>query len=279
VPFDWTPSISSKAISKIKVETKDAKSNGGNGSIMLGGGKEDEKKHKDIFDIGVKGELDIMTTNSTSDENEMEINIYLDEPIETMTDQCTKLNVDVYWLKPNHSEGVDNWWLPEGAKGQDAWCITYVVTDFKKDVWPEEPNNGRTVIDDNLEVEVVAEQVDQTEETPEETEPAAPSNGRMGEQLLSDTKLLQNYPNPFSSMTKIQYRIGDSDLQGATPAGATRLVVYDFNGKEIATLVNENQGAGNYEVEWDASTNPPGIYLYSLQNGDYREVKKLILLK
>jgi hypothetical protein len=280
VSFDWTPTNTEEDVTQIKVDKKNATSNGGNGSIMLGFGNKNEEKHS-IFDIGIKGEIDIMTTASTSDENEMEIQIFLNEPIETMTDQCTKLNVNTYWLKPNHTEGVDNWWLPEGAKWQDTWCITYVVTEFVLDKYPSNPgvpSNGENIADEGTEEAIIAPD-EEKDISDEETKSAPKSDIRMEELLEQKTSLFQNYPNPFSSITKIQYRIGEKNLQDDTSDGATRLVVYEFNGKEVATLVNGNQSEGIYEVEWDASNHPPGVYLYSLQNGDYREVKKLILMK
>jgi flagellar hook assembly protein FlgD len=57
------------------------------------------------------------------------------------------------------------------------------------------------------------------------------------------------------------------------------LKVYDILGREVATLVNENQKAGNYEVEWNASKLPSGVYFYSLNAGEFTSTKKLILLK
>jgi hypothetical protein len=57
------------------------------------------------------------------------------------------------------------------------------------------------------------------------------------------------------------------------------LKVYDVIGNEIVTLVNENKTAGNYAVNFNASTLSSGIYLYKLQAGSFVETKKMILLK
>ena len=57
------------------------------------------------------------------------------------------------------------------------------------------------------------------------------------------------------------------------------LKVYDILGKEVATLVNEEKPAGEYEVEFLATGLPSGIYFYQLQSGAFVETKKMILLK
>ncbi|MEW6006355.1 MAG: T9SS type A sorting domain-containing protein [Stygiobacter sp.] len=57
------------------------------------------------------------------------------------------------------------------------------------------------------------------------------------------------------------------------------LKVYDILGKEVATLVNERQPAGNYEVKFDGSNLSSGIYFYKLQAGEFSQTKKLLLMK
>ncbi|MCB0731989.1 MAG: T9SS type A sorting domain-containing protein [Ignavibacteriae bacterium] len=58
-----------------------------------------------------------------------------------------------------------------------------------------------------------------------------------------------------------------------------KLIVYDILGREVATLVNEKQRHGNYEVKFDARNITSGIYFYKISSGSYTEVKKMILLK
>ncbi|MBE2228473.1 MAG: T9SS type A sorting domain-containing protein [Ignavibacteria bacterium] len=82
----------------------------------------------------------------------------------------------------------------------------------------------------------------------------------------------QNYPNPFNPATKIKY---DVPLAG----GFTKLIIYDLLGREVATLVNAQLPPGSYEAMWNASNHPSGVYLYTLTAGEYRETKKMILLK
>ena len=97
--------------------------------------------------------------------------------------------------------------------------------------------------------------------------------------------LEQNYPNPFNPTTTIRYTIRNI---GTSPI-FTQLKIYDLLGREIATLVNEEKPAGNYEVIFDGSDLPSGIYYYRLsvsagpsqdrQIGNFSYTKKFILLK
>jgi hypothetical protein len=83
--------------------------------------------------------------------------------------------------------------------------------------------------------------------------------------------LEQNYPNPFNPSTKISWQ---------SPVGSWQtLKVYDVLGNEIAILVNEYKPAGNYEIEWNASNLPSGVYIYQLRTGTNIQIKKMLLLK
>lgn len=91
------------------------------------------------------------------------------------------------------------------------------------------------------------------------------------ENLPSEFSLNQNYPNPFNPLTHISWQSPTSGWQ--------TLKIYDVLGNEIATLVDEYRNAGYYELEFDASNLPSGIYFYKLNTGNYTDTKKLILLK
>jgi hypothetical protein len=84
-------------------------------------------------------------------------------------------------------------------------------------------------------------------------------------------KLEQNYPNPFNPTTNIRFQIPES--------GMVTLKVYNILGKEVATLVKEERSAGSYEVEFDASSLPSGVYFYQLKAGSFIKTNKMILLK
>jgi len=61
--------------------------------------------------------------------------------------------------------------------------------------------------------------------------------------------------------------------------GDVKLNIYNALGSEIAELVNESQGPGNYSVEWEAVGFTSGIYFYVLRSGNFKESKSMILLK
>ena len=84
-------------------------------------------------------------------------------------------------------------------------------------------------------------------------------------------KLFQNYPNPFNPFTTINYQVPND--------GYTSIKIYDAVGKEVATLVNEYKSTGRYSVIFDGTGLSSGIYFYSITAGDFKDTKKLILLK
>ncbi|MBI5476139.1 MAG: T9SS type A sorting domain-containing protein [Ignavibacteriales bacterium] len=85
--------------------------------------------------------------------------------------------------------------------------------------------------------------------------------------------LNQNYPNPFNPTTNFEFRIVDF--------GFVSLKVYNLLGQEVATLVNEQKQPGSYKVTWDANGISSGVYFYRLvmNNGEYQQMKKMLLLK
>ena len=83
--------------------------------------------------------------------------------------------------------------------------------------------------------------------------------------------LYQNYPNPFNPSTIISYQLPVSSK--------VVLKIYDLLGREVATLVDDRQHAGNYSVKFNAGNLSSGIYFYRLIAGGFNQVKKLILLK
>ncbi len=100
---------------------------------------------------------------------------------------------------------------------------------------------------------------------------------------LQTFSLSQNYPNPFNPVTKIKFDIPSNVRSRQVGTGSqtanVKIIVYDILGKEIQTLVNEQLQPGSYEVTFDGSNLPSGVYFYQLRAGDFMETKKLILLK
>lgn len=83
--------------------------------------------------------------------------------------------------------------------------------------------------------------------------------------------LAQNYPNPFNPSTSIRFDIPKSSL--------VKISVFDITGKEADVLLNEYVNLGQYEITWNAYGFSSGIYFYTISAGDFRETKKMILVK
>jgi len=90
--------------------------------------------------------------------------------------------------------------------------------------------------------------------------------------------LFQNYPNPFNPSTTIKYSI---PLVGTSRGVSPHVIlkIFDILGREVVTLVNKEQSAGNYEIQFDASELTSGSYFYRITSGEFSESKKMILLR
>ncbi|MEO8666498.1 MAG: T9SS type A sorting domain-containing protein [Ignavibacteria bacterium] len=89
--------------------------------------------------------------------------------------------------------------------------------------------------------------------------------------LPESFKLFQNYPNPFNPNTVINYELNS--------ANNVLLKIFDATGKEVSTLVNSRQNAGEYSVRFDGSNLPSGIYFYKIIVGKNVASKKMMLIK
>ena len=89
--------------------------------------------------------------------------------------------------------------------------------------------------------------------------------------IPSEFSLKQNYPNPFNPSTTIEFTLPKSEF--------VELKVYNILGKEVTTLVSNKLNQGNHTYQFDGKNLASGIYYYQLVAGDYREVKKMILLR
>lgn len=94
---------------------------------------------------------------------------------------------------------------------------------------------------------------------------------KISSEVPAQYKLSQNFPNPFNPTTKINFSVPNS--------GFVTLKVYDITGKLVANLVNEKLSVGTYEYEFNASNLTSGIYFYTLSSTNYREAKKMMLVK
>ncbi|MBK7629540.1 MAG: T9SS type A sorting domain-containing protein [Ignavibacteriales bacterium] len=87
----------------------------------------------------------------------------------------------------------------------------------------------------------------------------------------AEFELKQNYPNPFNPSTRINYSIIES--------GLVKLSVYNLLGEVVGILVNQNQEAGSYNVQFDALNLQSGVYFYKLESGNQIQTKKMMLIK
>jgi photosystem II stability/assembly factor-like uncharacterized protein len=103
---------------------------------------------------------------------------------------------------------------------------------------------------------------------------------QLGNEVPKDNSLLQNYPNPFNPTTRIQFEIRPplNPLLGKEGT-LTSLRIYDVLGREVAMIVNEQLKPGSYEVKWDGSNYPSGIYFYRLTTDGFTQTKKMLFVK
>ena len=105
-------------------------------------------------------------------------------------------------------------------------------------------------------------------------EVANTSNIFYEEKIVENYKLNQNYPNPFNPITYINYSINSNNSENV------KLIIYDLLGKKMEVLVNEMQTSGNYNITFDGSNYPSGIYFYKLSIGNkFSDTKKMVFLK
>lgn len=89
--------------------------------------------------------------------------------------------------------------------------------------------------------------------------------------LPTKFELSQNYPNPFNPSTTIKYQVPQNSFVNVS--------VFDILGNQVKTLVNEEKAAGSYDLKFDASNIPSGVYFYKIQTSSFTQTKKMILMK
>ena len=91
------------------------------------------------------------------------------------------------------------------------------------------------------------------------------------EELSNEFNLAQNYPNPFNTTTLIKFTIPRSEY--------VELKVFDILGKQVATLVSKNLESGYHPYEFNGKNLASGLYYYRIIAGEFREVRKMVLLR
>lgn len=83
--------------------------------------------------------------------------------------------------------------------------------------------------------------------------------------------LSQNYPNPFNPSTKINFSLPEQT--------SVKIIISDILGREVTTLINDNLNAGSYSVEFNATEIPSGIYFYTMITDNFKQSRKMMILK
>ena len=94
--------------------------------------------------------------------------------------------------------------------------------------------------------------------------------------LLHSRLMAQNSPNPFNPVTTIRYEQKE--------AGAVTLRIYDVMGQQVRSLVDALQSSGRHQVRWEGRDErgapvANGVYFYELRVGEFRALRKMILMK
>ena len=105
----------------------------------------------------------------------------------------------------------------------------------------------------------------------------SPTQSFSDEQSIQNVYLLdQNYPNPFNPVTILRYDLPENALVNIT--------IYDMMGRRVRTLVSNQQSTGYKSVQWNATNDAgspvsAGLYFYTIQAGEFRQTRKMVLLK
>lgn len=91
------------------------------------------------------------------------------------------------------------------------------------------------------------------------------------EELPKEYSIYQNYPNPFNPTTNIQYEIPFDNF--------VTIKIYNLLGKEVMNLINEFKKAGSYNISFDGSNLPSGVYYYKISSGNFEQIRKMVLIK
>jgi len=99
---------------------------------------------------------------------------------------------------------------------------------------------------------------------------------KLNDGLRRNIKLIQNFPNPFNPVTTLQYDLPEDALVNIT--------IYDMMGRVVSNLVSSQQNAGYKSIQWNATNDTgegvsAGLYLYTIQAGEFRQTRKMVLLK
>jgi len=160
----------------------------------------------------------------------------------------------------------DGFWQVVPDTNKFYWGLRYRIFNRNKQQEGEEASLAkRTSVNENAEEHLFLADY----KTGQEVEVTGVN--KKAKALPGNYTLEQNYPNPFNPSTIIRYSIPNNEF--------VTLKIYNILGKEIATLVNQKQSGGTYEINFDASNLTSGIYFYQISTSDFNQVRKMMLIK
>jgi hypothetical protein len=160
---------------------------------------------------------------------------------------------------------------------QDGDGIANSVDNCVSTINPEQGNIDNDsfgdVCDDDMDGDTVLNEADNCPVLPNTNQADADLNGigNVCDAPPAQFELFQNFPNPFTSSTLIQF--------GVPQQTHVELLVFDISGRLIERLLNQNFEAGTYSVGFNAGAHPSGTYIYTFRAGDQFETKKMSLMR
>jgi hypothetical protein len=144
------------------------------------------------------------------------------------------------------------------TNGGDNWSPqTSPLSEILTDVWFTSPNTGY--------ISTWSGKVLKT------TNGGVTFVNQISNEVPKEFSLSQNYPNPFNPMTNIKFQMPKKAF--------VKLIIFDVLGNEIASPLDEELDPGTYQLSWNASAYPSGVYFYSLYTDGYTETRKMTLVK
>ena len=173
------------------------------------------------------------------------------------------------WTNSFGNGNYDVWLIKTDSQGNEEWNQTLGGSDFDRGYSVQQTTDGEYIItgwtksfgngnDDAWLIKVENPLVE------------------IGESFIPNVFALhQNYPNPFNPVTSLRYDLPED--------GLVNITIYDMMGRVVSNLVSSQQNAGYKSVQWNATNDKgasvsAGIYLYTIQAGDYSQTKKFTLL-